>query len=1241
MQSGSGAAKPNSTSSARKMSQGGATGNATDDVVVLPSPDAGAKVKQDSPGSGDDDDVVVVDAPSKGPLQEGVKSCPPSAPAENPPSGSSSSASKPASWPDTTFIESTSKEIFPGCSIQDLSAPVATLEDKWKLLPAYLKVRGLVKQHIDSFNYFINVEIKKIVMANQLVTAENDPEFYLKYFDVRVLPPSIDEDMGQPSITPNQCRLRSITYSSPIVVDIAYIRAHQRVARKGVQIGRIPIMLRSSHCILANETPDEMTKNGECPLDPGGYFIIKGVEKVMLIQEQMAKNRIIIDKNSKGFFCADVTSSSHETKSRTTVYLKKGRFLLKQATFTEDIPLMVIVKGMGIVADQEFAQLVGGIEGLYGSISECGLLGIYSEVQALNYIANKLKAHNRAGSGFVSQRSESTNARSKTEHARDVLASLVLSHIPVKKYNFRVKILYLALMVRWVLAAVDKSKLDDKDYYGNKRLELAGSLISLLFEDAFKRMNTELQRAADLELGKTNRAEAFDASRCIQSTIITNAMTHAIQSGNWVIKRFKMNRAGITQVLSRLSYIACLGMMTRITSQFEKTRKVSGPRALQASQWGLLCPSDTPEGESCGLVKNLALLTHVTTDDHNSPIRTLCYNMGVQDVNYLTGREIHAPDSYIVFHNGQILGIHNNPLWLQKTIRLLRRKGRVGEQVSVYTNTSQKVVHIASDAGRACRPLIIVENGRPLVTNKHIEQLNEGFRNFNDFVIDGLIEFLDANEENDSLIAVYEKDITPKTTHLEIDPLSILGVVAGLIPYPHHNQSPRNTYQCAMGKQAMGAMGFNQFSRIDTIQYLLVYPQVPMVRTRTIDMVQFDKLSAGHNATVAVMSYSGYDIEDAIILNKASLDRGFGRCMTRRRYETSLKTFPNQTVERLMFPRVEDIGNNPKRFASLDSDGICQPGEKLNQYDVYVNKYSPPPSPSNETVANPDLIPMSVYKHSPLTYKSAADAIVDQVVVSSNDEEKVLIKVCLRVPRRPELGDKFSSRHGQKGVTGLIVRQDDLPFNREGISPDLIMNPHGFPSRMTVGKMIELIAGKAGVLEGKFKYGTAFGGDRVEDISRILVKHGFNYGGKDLLTSGITGRPLSAYVFFGPVFYQKLKHMVLDKMHARARGPRTMLTRQPTEGRSRDGGLRLGEMERDCLIGYGASSLILERLMISSDQFLINVCETCGIIAQKNWCQYCKSAGNISCMQIPYACKLLFQELHSMNIVPRLTLIDQ
>jgi DNA-directed RNA polymerase III subunit RPC2 len=1030
-------------------------------------------------------------------------------------------------------------------------------------------------------------------------------------------------------------------------------------------------MLRSDKCVLNGKTPEQLAAIQECLYDPGGYFIVKGVEKVILMHEQLSKNRVIIELDPKENVSAAITSSTHDRKSRCNIFFKNNRIYLKHNSLGDDIPIVIILKAMGLECDQEIVQLVGSereiVDIFSGSIEEPYNLGIQSQQHALLFIGNKVRAVRQNNiNSRPSFRGKSQTAESE---AMEILAHVVLNHVPVEDYKFRPKVVYITHIIRRVLQTVlNPALLDDKDYYGNKRLELAGSLISLLFEDLFKRFNSDLKRQADMVLSKPSRAQQFDVVKIMRQDTITQGFVHAISTGSWVLKRFRMDRAGVTQVLSRLSYISALGMMTRVSSQFEKTRKVSGPRSLQTSQWGMMCPADTPEGEACGLVKNLALLAHVTNDEESedNSLRQICFDLGVEDVTMFTGEEVNAADIYLVFLNGLIVGLHARPEELVSKVRKLRRAGRIGEFVSVYLNTVQKAVYIASDGGRVCRPLLVLAPGGLLkLTQEHIDGLQctqpefmgkrsgkhnipSGSCNLETLIAEGIIEYIDVNEENNCLIALNESMLTADHTHMEIDPLTILGVVAGLVPYPHHNQSPRNTYQCAMGKQAIGTTAMNQYERFDSLLYTMVYPQKPMVKTRTLDLVNFDKVPGGQNASLCVMSYSGYDIEDAIVLNRGSMDRGFGRCMVIKKSSTVLKKYSNDTRDEARGPAEADAfpqkEKDPryKRQQHLDRDGICKVGEVLEPNHVLVNRFSPP---SELPEGAEDNGGSREWKKSSLSYKGTAPSTVDKVLITSNEHDTFIVKVLMRQVRRPEVGDKFSSRHGQKGVCGLIINQEDMPFSDIGIVPDLIMNPHGFPSRMTVGKMIELVSGKAGVFAGRQGYGSAFGegpgnADKVDVVCAELVTNGYSYVGKDSFTSGISGEPLQGFVFAGPVFYQKLKHMVMDKMHARAKGPRAVLTRQPTEGRSRDGGLRLGEMERDCLISYGSSNLIMERLMISSDAFTANVCEECGLMGYDGWCQRCRSGEKVSSIRLPYACKLLFQELQSMNVTTRLRLQD-
>ncbi|KAF5175740.1 Dna-directed rna polymerase iii subunit [Thalictrum thalictroides] len=573
--------------------------------------------------------------------------------------------------------------------------------------------------------------------------------------------------------------------------------------QNGVLIGRLPIMLRSCLCVLNGKDEAELAKMGECPLDPGGYFIVKGTEKVVLIQEQLFNNRIIIETDKKKRLTAKVTSSSLLTRSMTKLVVDKEKIYVELNSFTGLVPIMVVMKAMGMESDQEVVQMIGRdpryASLLLPSIQEAAALNVFTQEQALENLEKVAKS--RGG------------RESQENKALKIIREIFLANVPVHQLNFRPKCIYAAVMLRRMMDAIlNKDAMDDKDYVGNKRLELSGQSISLLFEDLFKTMNNYLQLKIKSDVEKASRSAVIDMTSGISPKIITDGLERALSTGNWDIPRFNVHKKGMTQVLARLSFIASVGHMTKIQPQFEKGMKVSGPRALQPSQWGMLCPCDTPEGESCGLVKNLALMTHVTTDGEDGPLISLCRCLGVEDLLLMSGEELHASNSFLVFCNGLILGKHRKPKRFANGMRKLRRAGKIGEFVSVFVNEKQRCVYIASDGGRVCRPLVIADQGVSRIKEHHMKELKDGVCTFDDFLREGLIEYLDVNEQNNALIALYEDEAGPETTHIEIEPLTILGVCAGLIPFPHHNQSPRNTYQCAMGKQAMGNIAYNQAS---------------------------------------------------------------------------------------------------------------------------------------------------------------------------------------------------------------------------------------------------------------------------------------------------------------------------------------------------------------------------------------------------------------------------------------------
>ncbi|KAL3319027.1 DNA-directed RNA polymerase III subunit RPC2 [Cichlidogyrus casuarinus] len=1072
-----------------------------------------------------------------------------------------------------------------------------------------------------------------------------EASWWLEYNNICVKSPTInDGGLVSNRVTPHDCRLRELTYAGEILVDITFMRQNEVVSKKGVLIGRMPIMLRSSACVLNGKTNKDVMSMKECPLDPGGYFIINGTEKVVLMQEQLSKNRILVEDDSRRGLVCSVTSSSAQMKSKTNILMKEDKFYLFHNSFTVDIPISILLKAMGVTSDQEILTLIGASESVWAyfipTLKLCSEMSIFTIDNACKWIQSKLKVPKYRQGRTDNKPMDSLELRMDIQR---LLRDIIVTHVPADQMNFADRAFFLGQMVRHLILTVDKKlEPDDRDFYGNKRIELAGSLIALLFEDVFKTFNEDLWQTVS-KVDAKRKCGPLDISKHIKTWMITDQLNRAISSGNWIIKRFRMMRQGVTQVVSRLSFVAALGHMTRMTSQFEKTRKVAGPRSIHASQWGFICPSDTPEGEACGLVKNVALMCHVTTEVDDTALIELIKTLNILPLHLRS----HVENEYSVCVNGKPIGFTEKPSSLVSIIRGLRRARHIHEFISVHTKTEVRCVHVISDGGRFCRPYIIVSKGKSLLTANLLDDLSNNLLSWEDFINKGIVEYLDANELLDCLVALNELEITLDTTHVEIDPATILGVVAGLIPYPHHNQSPRNTYQCAMGKQAIGQVAINQQMRMDTLQYQMVYPQKPLVQSKTIRMMGFDQLPAGQNAIVAIMSFSGYDIEDALMVNKASLDRGFARACIYRRASVHLKMHDNGIYDRLMGPAVDRDSGKPRRGDELlEADGTARVGSQCKDRQILINKEIPlvkmhalRANAGHNSIGNATQEKSIEYKRLPSDYKGIEPSYVDKVLFSTGDNNQAIVKMNLRQTRRPELGDKFSSRHGQKGVVGMIVPREDMPFSISGLVPDIVMNPHGFPSRMTVGKLIELLGSKAAALEGKLKDGSCFSGDPVEKLTKILSENGHNYLGKEVLYSGVTGQPLEAYIYFGPIYYQRLKHMVMDKVHARSRGPITALTRQPTEGRSREGGLRVGEMERDCFIAYGTSQLMLERLLHSSDAYEVFVCSECGLIAtSKTWCQYCRSSRNVSTVCMPYACKLLFQELMCMRILPRLKL---
>lgn len=1116
-----------------------------------------------------------------------------------------------------------------------------------------------------------------------IVQANYEYEVQILFENISLRKPTIFENNGAIlPMMPNDARLRNLTYASPLFVDVRVkttfinnTKQGERIIRErlfpNVHLGKIPVMVGSKYCLLHDQKHLHPSSLGECAEDFGGYFIITGGERVIISQERMSENRPFVFRNNRNptkevevIEVKSIGPDNDQVPKNNAVKImyhpKNSQLHLLRATIPRiktDIPLFVLFRALGIVADKDIYDLIIGTENdaLFDSVMSETILEaqeIQTQEQALAWISTQVNSWSSRGN--------------KALKISDILNTECFPHVGINEASWYDKACFLAHMTRKVLW-VNSARIpnDDRDAYPNKRVDLPGFLLANLFRTYFTtKMIKDIRASVAKEIhGGSWRASGnfedilnvSNINKMIKSVILEVGLKTSLATGNFgSAKAGGPTKIGVSQVLNRLNYISGVSHLRRISTPIEKTGKLVLPRKLHNTQWGYICPSETPEGHGVGVVKNMSSTAIVSIYSNPGTVRDYIKTLKtLVSLNQTSAEEKHNHTR--LFVNGAWLGIVKNKDAMKtlESLKYAKRSGRIHIQTGIIWRAALREIWITTEAGRMLRPLMIASTIREIASDKEgiLKASIDNLKTWEELLVwespgkNHLIEYIDPGETESSYIAVYPSDIVQHKdrsyTHSEIHPSTILGTLASNIPFPDHNQSPRNSYQAAMGKQAMGMYALNFRERFDAMAHLLCYPQVPFVSPFMSKFYGAQAMPSGQNIIVAIATYTGYNQEDSVIINRASIERGLFRSIFYRTYkDEERKNQSSGEEERFSNPDTSTTRQMKNaNYEKLGENGFVPENQFVNSDDILIGKVVPMRIPTGM------VVPAGAKKYRDVskTMRNNESGWVDRIFRNRNGEGYSFAKVRVRQDRVPEIGDKFSSRHGQKGTLGMILQSEDMPQTASGLVPDMIINPHCIPSRMTIAHIMETLLGKMSCELGCLGDGSPFNDVTLDGIQKILRdKLGMEPAGNEILYNGYTGKMMDTSIFVGPCYYQRLRHCSADKLHSRASGPLVMLTRQPAEGRAREGGLRFGEMERDCVAAHGISEFTKERLMECSDLFRCWSCQDCGLIAIVNpkegiWmCKGCGNTTHFSPIEIPYAYKLLLQELETMSITSRI-----